>query len=104
MEKNKKMEKVKFKNVIKEGKEDKDGERGGSGEGMRMRRRRIKRGRRRKRRPRASNGQRYRLVIRSLWELKMCTAGQRVLLTITGPGPTFLKYSNLGRVADSKVL
>ena len=29
----------------------------------------------------------------------MCTAGQRVLLTITGPGPSFLKYENLGRAA-----
>ena len=24
------------------------------------------------------------------WEPKMCTAGQRVLLTITGPGPSFI--------------
>ena len=32
----------------------------------------------------------------------MCTAGQRVLLTITGPGPSFLKYKNLGRASDPK--
>ena len=32
----------------------------------------------------------------------MCTAGQRVLLTITGPGPSFLEYPNLGRAADPK--
>ena len=28
----------------------------------------------------------------TFWESKMCTAGQRALLTITGPGPSFLKY------------
>ena len=33
---------------------------------------------------------------------KMCAAGQRVLLTIAGPGPSFLKHQNLGRAADPK--
>ena len=32
----------------------------------------------------------------------MCTARQRVWLTITGPGPSFLKHVNLGRAADPK--
>ena len=32
----------------------------------------------------------------------MCIAGQRLSLTITGPGPSFLKYQNLGRGADPK--
>ena len=28
-------------------------------------------------------------LLYTFWEPKMCTAGQRVLLTITGPGPSF---------------
>ena len=32
----------------------------------------------------------------------MCTAGQRVSLTITGPGPSFFLYKNLCRAADPK--
>ncbi len=48
---------------------------------------------RRKRRPRASNGQRYPLPCCAHFRfLKCCTAGQRVLLTIAGPKPSFLKY------------